>query len=521
MEKLKKEIQIVIDAYKSGDLLKAETICKELLGKNPKIAFLYNLIGLIMSAKNQIESAIEYYKKGLEIDPNYAMIYNNLGLIYFNKKNDKYINEAEECYLKSISINKNLPEPYTNLGSLYRSINKFDEAIASYKKALKINPKFLYAHHNIANIYIALGKFDSAQKHLNNVIDINSKFHLAHRTLSRLIKYKKNDKHLNDLEKIYKDIDDNDVDAKINIAFALGKANEDINDFGKSFEFYKTANLNFRKKINFSIKSEIKRFNDIKELFNDKLLKKYPNTGCKNSSPIFIVGMPRSGTTLVEQILSSHDDVYGGDEVDFIPQIVRKKFGQKDMRLYFNGILDFDENEFKILGEEYVSKIKKISNKTKMFTDKLPKNFESIGLIKLMLPNAKIIHCKRNSMDNCFSIFKNHFPGSKIDFAYDLNEICEYYNIYSELMNYWNNLVPGFIYNIKYENLILNTKTEIEKLLEKCNLPWSDNCLNFDQNKRPINTASDVQARKKIYSSSINVWKKYDPYLKEYFKKLF
>jgi len=520
MEKLKKEIQIVIDAYKSGDLSKAETDCKKLIGKNPKIAFLYNLIGLILSGKNQTESAIDYYKKGLGIDPNFAMIYNNLGLIYFHKNTPEHIKKAEELYIKAISLDNNIPEPYTNLGSLYRSANKLDEAINSYKKAIQINPNFIYAHNNLANIYIAMGKFDNAKDHLNKVIRIDPNFHLAHRTLSRLVKYNKGDQHFKDLEKIYSNINDKDIYFKINISFALGKAHEDINNFKKSFEFYKNANFYYRKKINFSIQSEINRFKEIKETFNAELYNKYPKSGYNDSSNIFIVGMPRSGTTLVEQILSSHPDVFGADEVDFIPQIIRKRFGQKSMSLYFNQVLDFDAKEFCVLGEEYIAKIKSISSNAKRATDKLPKNFESIGFIKLILPNAKIIHCTRNSRDNCFSIFKNHFVGSGINFAYDLNEICSYYNIYSELMNHWSYVFPDFIFQAKYENLISNTKDEVKKLLEWCDLTWSNDCLNFEKNKRLINTASDVQARKKIYNTSVDTWKKYDTFLNEYFLKL-
>ena len=164
--------------------------------------------------------------------------------------------------------------------------------------------------------------------------------------------------------------------------------------------------------------------------------------------------------------------------------------------------------------------MKKISNNSEKATDKMPENFYWIGFIKLILPKSKIIHCYRNSRDNCLSLFKNHFPGGKINYSYNLNHIVEYYNLYNDLMNYWNNLFPDFIFNLKYENLISNTEDEIHSILKFCNLEWNKNCIEFHNNKRVVKTASDIQARNKIYKSSINSWKKYEKYLNSYFNKL-
>ena len=239
-----------------------------------------------------------------------------------------------------------------------------------------------------------------------------------------------------------------------------------------------------------------------------------------DASSIFIIGMPRSGTTLVEQILSSHPKVFGGDEQIIIPQLIQKKFGNNDLNLYFENIVDFDEKKLKIIADEYIAEMKRISNNSEIFTDKLPENFIWVGFIKLILPKSKIIHCLRNSKDNCLSLFKNHFPSGRMNYCYDLNKTVEYYNLYYDLMNYWQQLLPNSVYNIKYENLILNTKSEIRNLLKFCNLDWNDKCLNFYDNTRIIKTASDVQVRNKIYSSSIDSWKKYETHLKAFFTKL-
>ena len=230
--------------------------------------------------------------------------------------------------------------------------------------------------------------------------------------------------------------------------------------------------------------------------------------------------MPRSGTTLVEQIISSHPDVFGCDEQFFIPKIINENFKNHNMNIFFKDVVKFDKNNLKLFGEQYISKVEKISKGTFRTTDKLPANFFWIGFIKLILPNSKIIHCYRNPRDNCFSIYKNHFPGGNINYAYTLKEIVEYYNIYLDLINYWNVNFPKFLYNLNYENLITNSNSEIPKLINFCDLEWNKECLNFKKNNRAIHTASDVQARKNLYSSSIDSWKNYESFLSDDFEKL-
>jgi len=520
MKNIKDQIQTAVNIYKSGNLNEAEQVTSKLIANNPKIVFLYNLLGLIFTGQNNIDKAKECYEKGLKIDPNFAMLFNNLGHLFFSFESHKDLQKAEKYYKKSIFLNSKLAEPHNNLGNLYKSLNKYDEAISCYKKVIENSPKFYVGHYNLGNTYITIGKFSMAAKHFNEAIKINPNFVLAHRSLSRITKYTKNNKHFNELAKIYNNTNIQDFFSKAEIAFSLGKAHEDIKSFDQSFKFYKEANEIYRKKINFSITEEKNIFRVNKETFNKKLFEKYNKSGYSNSSPIFIVGMPRSGTTMVEQILSSHPKVFGADEIDFIPYLTKKNFGENDLRSFFDGKINFDENELKKIGKDYVNKIANISNKSERTTDKLPVNFFSIGLIKLILPNAKIIHCHRNPKDNCFSIFKTNFTSGKIKYAYDLNEIVEYYKLYNDLMKYWNKVLPNFVYDIKYEKLIFDTESEIKNLVHFCDLEWAEACLNFHNNNRPIRTASDTQARSKIYNTSIDSWKHYEKYLEKYFVNL-
>ena len=314
IEIIKKQIQSAIDVYKSGDLAKAEMLTKKLIAIHPKAPFLYNLLGNIASGQKKIEEAKESYEKSIKVDPNFSMAYSNLGLLYFNQKND--YKKAENLYKKSITLNTKEPEPHNNLGALYYALEKYEDV------------NFFENQKHRINVYIAKGNFDDAKKHFKQSIKLNPNDARSHRSLSRLTKYNSiEEEHFKELIKIYKFTNINNSENKLNLAFALGKAYEDIKNFDKSYIYYKEANTLNRKRINFSLKMHSEKLKEIKNTFDSKLFKKYQNFGNVNSSPIFILGMPRSGTTLIEQIISNHPKVYGADEVEFIPKLLEENFG--------------------------------------------------------------------------------------------------------------------------------------------------------------------------------------------------
>ena len=515
MKDLKKEINNILNLFRSNKLLEAESLNKEIIRYFPKETILYNILGLILAEQKKFDEAIEYYEKGIKIKPDFAILYNNLGSIY--KSRGKF-SKAETLYKKAIYFDKKIAEPHNNLGNLYHSLNKHKKAVQFYKNAIEINDKFYISHYNLGVIYKSLGDIDKAHHHLNESIRINELFCTAYRILSQITKYKKNDKQLIILDQIYNKSEINNFD-KAEIAFALGKAYDDISDYKKAFKYYFEGNELRRKNITFSIDDVKKEFNEIKKFINKDFFQSLKNFGSLDKTPIFILGMPRSGTTLVEQIISNHPAVFGGDELNFFPEIVKKYFYNPDNKVYLNNLSKMN-NEYKKIAMVYINNLKKISDSSKRVTDKLPVNFKWIGLIKILFPNSIVIHCKRNSKDTCLSIFKNYFTNNELNFAYNLKELSEYYNEYNNLMNHWNSLLPNFIYEITYEQLIQNPKAQIRNLLKACNLKWNDNCIKFYNNRRVIKTASDTQVRKKIYSDSINVWKNYKKYLKSFYNEL-
>ena len=237
-------------------------------------------------------------------------------------------------------------------------------------------------------------------------------------------------------------------------------------------------------------------------------------TKSNKTKPIFIIGMPRSGTSLVEQIISSHSNVFGCGELPILSKIIKDNFLSEERE-----ILDISKNinDNPLLldksRKEYSNFIKNFKIQDEYITDKAPLNFRWIGFIKLIFPKAKIIHCHRDPKNNCFSIFKNLFEGG-LYFSYDQDDLVQYYNQYSDLMNFWKLKYENFILDVKYEDLVSNNIKEIKKILEFCDLDYQEKCLLFHKNKTPIKTMSTAQARKPIYKTSINSFEKYSKYLK-------
>ncbi len=515
MKNIDEIIKQLLNLYKKDKLGEAERLNKKLIKKYPKSVFFYNFYGLILSKQGKIDKAIKKYHEGLKIKKNYAPIYDNLGTAYKSISDYK---KAEYNYKESIRLDPKNPEPQNNLGNLYLLMNRDKEAVDSYNKAIINNPKFFVSHYNLGNVYKNVGKFSEAKKCFTQTIKLNKFFYSAHRSLSNLIKYTEDDEHYELMTQIYQDKNIIEED-KTELLFALGKATEDIGNFDKSFFFFSEANKLRRKNIRFSIENEKKEFDDIKSVFNKDLFEKI-HQGLNDDTAIFILGMPRSGTTLVEQIISSHKNVFGADELLFLNNIVLKYISNNGKGLSLKNIKSFDSKKFSKIGSEYIKNLRQLSKSSKKITDKMPINFKWVGLIKLILPNSKIIHCIRNSHDNCFSIYKNYFANKDLNYAYDLGEISSFYILYYDLMNYWKSVLPNFIYDVTYENLVQNPQKKIPELIKKCGLSWDKNCLEHYNNKRIIKTASNTQARKKIYQSSINSWKNYEEKLKKIFTNL-
>ena len=470
-----------------------------LIKKFPKQEALYNLLALTYQAKGEYDKSIELLNDALKRSKHNTNFLNNIGLGYYRKKD--YI-KAESYFKKVLELNPRFINTINNLAGLYNEINNTNESEKLYIKALGINDNVLETNYNYASFLQTLGRYAEAEKYYRKTLDINKNFTRADKSLAMLKKYKKDDKHILSLEEKIKNKNLHKSNIK-DLSFALGKIYEDIGEYKKSFEYIKTANDIKKQLTKFDIDDEIKFFTKIKNFHeNNKIENLRINENKKKI--IFILGMPRTGTSLVEQIISSHDKVYGSGELPFLDQYFRKyldNFGERQK--IKDDLLKFREN--------YLAIIEKMT-KLDVITDKAPLNFRWIGLIKLIFPNAIIIHCKRDPLENSWSIYKNDFEGGML-FSNDINDIASYYNIYQNLMTFWKSNFQKEIYDLNYEDLINNSESKIKEIITFCGLDWQDVCLEYYNNKRSIKTVSFNQARKPIYKDSLKGATKYKDYI--------
>lgn len=504
---LKKKIQILVNIFNSKNyqIVISKTI--NLLKKYPQHIILYNLLGSSYQNIGKQDEAINIFNKGLKIDPKNHYIYNNLGNSY------KYIlnyQKAEEIFNQLISQNPNYINAYINLANLKRDLNNFAEAINLYEKANKISPNNYLILYLLALAYQGIGNFEKAVVFAKKVLELNPKFTKADYLISQSINYKNNKWHYENL--ITKSKNNNlNNDEKINIYFSLAKASEDLNNIKESFKFLKKGN-ELHKIINkYEIDKDELLVENIKKVFKKININSFANG--EPNKIIFILGMPRSGTSLLEQILSSHDQIIGGGEMPILPFLIKKNFlkgGLIKNKILLNNH-EWIANKLEIK-DEYIKYINNFNIDKKYIIDKSPLNFFWIGFIKMLFPGAKIIHCTREPKDNCLSMFKNHFENN-LYFTYDEDDLIRFYKIYEELMKFWQFEKEINLINVSYESLVNNSEIEIKRILMECSLNWDEKCLFHHKNQNPIKTMSTAQARLPFYKTSLNSFSKYKNFL--------
>ena len=511
-EKLKK----LLNYFQSGNFEHVIRESRTLLKKFPDSPAIHNLLGLSLQQINNFEDAKKSYLRALKLDSKNLAVLNNLGSVCRVMED---FEDSEKYLLEVLKIKPNYINALSNYGNLKRELNDFKSAIELYSKALSIDNKQFLIHHNLSLSYLGIGEFDLAKKHCLLCLENNPGHYLSHKMLSSLTKYKKEDEHFKLMKEELKKEKLNDTQ-KIALNFALSKAYEDLEDFEKSYILMKNGNNIKRDNIKFNIKNEVELFENIKNSFSKYNFENNSKKAKNKNKIIFICGMPRSGTTLVEQIISSHKNVYGAGELNYLSKSIRKNLYDKN-KIIEEKLLNKNNDNNNYIAEDYFNYLKSQTFDQNILTDKAPLNFRWIGFIKIFLPESKIIHCSRNNKDNCLSLYKNSFDSDKLNWCYNEKELSTYYNLYFDLMNFWKEKIPDFIYEAKYEEIVSNQENETRKILEFCELDWDPNCLNFHKNKKtPIKTASIVQARKPIYSSSVKLNQKYEKYFEELFNSL-
>jgi len=475
---------------------------------NPNYAEAHYNIGIAFQRANQLENAIKSYEKAIILKHAYPIAHNNLGLIMLESG---HLNSAVKSFEWAIAYNPGYAEAHNNLGAAFQELNQFNEAIKQYKKAVGINPEYAQAFNNLGISFESLGLKDEALIHYEKAITIRLDFPEAHFNLSSIKKYIKSDLQIPKMKSLLSSGELNHS-GQIFINFALAKVNDDLGNKDMLFKFLNAGNQLRKEQLNYSIDEHQGKHSLIKKIFDHSLptINKNLLHEAKFKHPIFIVGMPRSGTTLVEQIISSHPEVYGAGELSTISELTSSILENSSSQMKTG----LTEESFISMRKQYLDSLSNFNINEDIITDKWPLNFQYIGFILKAFPEAKIIHLERDARAVCWSIYKHYFSGKGNGWSYNFNDLASFYGSYLDLMNFWHELFPDKIYNINYEELTTNQRDETKNLLKYCDLDWNDKCLNFHTNTRAVKTASASQVRKKMYQGSSKDWKKYEMHIK-------
>ncbi|MDH5323396.1 MAG: sulfotransferase [Gammaproteobacteria bacterium] len=381
--------------------------------------------------------------------------------------------QALAAYRRAIELRSFHPAAYVGMGHLLKTLGQTDEGIAAYRKAIEQRPNF-------GEVYWSLANLKTFRFTADEVADMERR--LADEPL--------------------------DDDARVHFMFTLGKAFEDQQSFDRAFEYYAEAAALQRMRISYDPVETEQLHERICEVFTAEYLKTAGSEEHAGPTPIFIVGLPRSGSTLIEQILASHSMVAGTAELPDVGRVSSSLAKMYPGETYPEAVRHLDAAGWHELGKTYLARTERHRQGLPFFTDKMPNNFSAVGFIHMMLPGAKIIDARRHPLDSCFGTFKQHFAHGQT-FSYDLDELGEFYLGYRRLMRHWHQVLPGRVLELRYEDMVADQETQTRRLLDYCGLPFEENCLRFYETERAVRTASSEQVRRPIYATSVNHWQNF------------
>ncbi len=490
-------------------------------------------LGLALLQSQRYEEAEAELRRSLSLRPGAPGTLVNLGAVMREMGRD---DEATALLNRALELNPGIAEAHYNLSLIENEGGQPGAALEHAERALALNPDFAQALHAKAHALAVLGRPDAAlairrdiaarwpddaRSHAGLAMTLMHYGHLAeaadayraaiaitpgdgnlHRMLSVV---KRHDRLDADVEAMQRLEASNEVSLRdrAHLCFGLGKAFEDLQEYARAFDYFDKGNRLRRERLNYSRDESTELFAELKRSFSAEFITKHRAAGYDDETPVFVLGMPRSGTTLVEQILAAHPEVCAAGEFTLFNRIVDRLRSAGGARRFSERMPLIDDAAITGIGARYVERLRVYSGQARFITDKLPGNFLMIGLIHLAMPKAKIIHVRRSAEDTCLSIFKNYFANESLRYAYDMAEIGHYYTLYLDLMAHWNTVLPGVVHEVSYEALVGDFDTEAARLLSLIGLEWDDSVRNFHKAPRAVQTASAAQVRQPIYASSV------------------
>ncbi len=504
------KIKEVLEHLEAGRSDNAENILRQILKNDPNHVEAARLLAGVAMDHDRFRDAEVFLSRVVKNAPNYVRAW--MDLLKSQREQDKY-KEALISAEKLIELEPGIAQPHMMMGGVKGLAGDHQGAINSYKKAIRLSPEKSAAFCSMAHHLKTIGKQDEAINAYREAIKLDSTHTESYWSLANLKTFKFMDNELKTMEKLLKKNDLPD-DGKVHIHNALGLEYEARKDFKKSFKNMSQCN---------AIRRKMETYDPVEfETMIEKIMELFSNNSEKNLdlidqsvTPIFIVGLPRSGSTLIEQIIASHSLVEGTHELHELTTSMRTIRNKSKIKTRFpDALSEFKSEHWRMLGDEYLSSTEKYRTGKKYFIDKNPNNFIFTGALRFAIPNCKIINARRHPLDSCYGSFKQLFASGQ-PFSYDLIELGEYYLEYDRLMSHWDEVFPGFVLDVKYENVVSNLENEVKRIIDFCGLPYEESCLRFHETERAVKTASSEQVRKPIYSSSVNLWRNYEENLSD------
>jgi tetratricopeptide (TPR) repeat protein len=466
--------------------------------------------GLTLHELKRFEEASASYDRSLAVRPDFAEAHNNRGLTLHELAR---FEEELASYDRALKVRPDYAEAHNNRGNTLHELKRFEEALASYDRALKLRPDFAGVHNNVGLALLQLGHLSEARAAFERAVELAPDKAKYRRDLAEVTR--SDDAHLAALEKLAEEGATLSVGERIDLHFALAKAYEDLGRYAEAFTQWLDGNALKRRQITYNEAETLGELDRVQAVFTSELIRSRQGVGHPSRVPVFIVGMVRSGSTLIEQILASHPQVFGGGELKYFDAAMQgsrtKLVGSASFPELVSGMTGEDYRE---LGTRYLAEIERLAPDFIRITDKMPMNFMYAGLIHLALPNATIIHTVRDPVDTCLSCFSKLFTEGQY-YTYDLAELGRYYRHYQALMAHWHRVLPpGRILDIRYEEVVADLEGQARRIIAHCGLNWDPRCLAFHQTQRPVLTASAAQVRQPIYNTAVGRWRVHEEALR-------
>ncbi len=492
----------------SGAIDEAISSLRNAIELNPHHVEANNNLGAALLEKNEVEAAAFVLEEAVSTDPSSADAWCNLARA---RLAESALAAAEKCARRAIELGPDQAKFHWVLGLVLSDARRPNEAESAFKRSSELDPEQATAYYDLGTLFIRVGRFEEAEAALKRALALNPELTMAYEVLSHIHAYGIDD--LAEIQRLEQVAENLDVKfrGRVHLEFALAKMLDDCNECDRAFSHFHTANKLKQAQISFDAAELWRTLEDTQRTVDRDLIEKKARMGSDSEIPILIIGMPRSGTTLVEQILASHPQVSGAGEVGYLNAAARSLARESGV-FYPLCLPQLSETVIRGLAAGYLERLEQDRGHARFVTDKTPHNFQHLGLFSMLFPGARIIHCIREPIDTCFSIYSQNFERGN-NFAYDLRHVAEYYRFYRSMMAHWQSLQPIRIFDVSYEALVENQERVSRDLLDHCGLPWDDRCLRPHETKREIRTASHWQVRQPVYSSSVARWRRYERHL--------